>query len=376
MRIALLLRNIDERNGAGIYAQRIARSLVRSDPGNEYVLVFASEAARERHGHPAARNLVVEARSKLLWDQVAVPLALRRERVDVVFSTKHSIPLAAFAPRVFMLHGADWIAFPENYYAVDRLYHRVALPLYLKSAERVITISHDSARRILDYMPEVAPKLSVVHHGLPPGFAPVGDGARRAAMRARHGLPERFLLYVGQVYPHKNVGGILRALALLRDRIPHPLVMVGRPSLKAERDMRLVEQLGLGDRVRFTGWVADEDLPVLYSLADAFVFPSLYEGFGVPLLEAMACGCPVVTSTGGSCAEVVGEAGLCVDPADPAAIAGAVLRVVTEPGLARELGRRGVERARRFTWERTARATLSILAEAAGRSQTQGAAAA
>jgi glycosyltransferase involved in cell wall biosynthesis len=305
-----------------------------------------------------------------------VPLALRRERVDVVFSTKHSIPLAAFAPRVFMLHGADWIAFPENYYAVDRLYHRVALPLYLKSAERVITISHDSARRILDYMPEVAPKLSVVHHGLPPGFAPVGDGARRAAMRARHGLPERFLLYVGQVYPHKNVGGILRALALLRDRIPHPLVMVGRPSLKAERDMRLVEQLGLGDRVRFTGWVADEDLPVLYSLADAFVFPSLYEGFGVPLLEAMACGCPVVTSTGGSCAEVVGEAGLCVDPADPAAIAGAVLRVVTEPGLARELGRRGVERARRFTWERTARATLSILAEAAGRSQTQGAAAA
>jgi glycosyltransferase involved in cell wall biosynthesis len=172
------------------------------------------------------------------------------------------------------------------------------------------------------------------------------------------------------------VGGILRALALLRDRIPHPLVMAGRPSLKAERDMRLVEQLGLGDRVRFTGWVADEDLPVLYSLADAFVFPSLYEGFGVPLLEAMACGCPVVTSTGGSCAEVVGEAGLCVDPADPAAIAGAVLRVVTEPGLARELGRRGVERARRFTWERTARATLSILAEAAGRSQTQGAAAA
>jgi glycosyltransferase involved in cell wall biosynthesis len=252
----------------------------------------------------------------------------------------------------------------------------VALPLYLKSAERVITISHDSARRILDYMPEVAPKLSVVHHGVAEGFAPVEDEGRREAVRARYGLPERFLLYVGQVYPQKNVGGILRALALLRDRIPHPLVMAGRPSLKAERDMRLVERLGLGDRVRIVGWVADEDLPVLYSLADAFVFPSLYEGFGIPLLEAMACGCPVVTSTGGSCAEVVGEAGLRVDPADPAAIAAAVLRVVNEPGLARELGRRGVERARRFTWERTARATLSILAEAAGRSQTQGAAAA
>jgi glycosyltransferase involved in cell wall biosynthesis len=376
MRIALLLRNIDERGGAGSYAQQIARSLVRGDPGNEYVLVFASEAARERHGQPDARNLVVEARSKLLWDQVAVPLALRRERIDVVLGAKHSIPLAPFAPGVFVLHGADWIAFPENYHAADRLYHRVALPLYLKSAERVITISHDSARRILDYMPEVAPKLSVVHHGLPPGFAPVGDGARRAAMRARHGLPERFLLYVGQVYPHKNVGGILRALALLRDRIPHPLVMVGRPSLKAERDMRLVEQLGLGDRVRFTGWVADEDLPVLYSLADAFVFPSLYEGFGIPLLEAMACGCPVVTSTGGSCAEVVGEAGLRVDPTDPAAIAGGIGRVLTEPGLAAELRRRGLARSGAFTWERAARATLAVLAEAAGRGRAREAAAA
>jgi glycosyltransferase involved in cell wall biosynthesis len=376
MRIALLLRNIDERNGAGIYAQRIARSLMRGDPGNEYVLVFASEAARERHGHPAARNLVVEARSKLLWDQVAVPLALRRERVDVVFSTKHSIPLAAFAPRVFMLHGADWIAFPENYYAVDRLYHRVALPLYLKSAARVITISHDSARRILDYMPEVAPKLSVVHHGLPPGFAPVGDEARLAAVRARYGLPERFLLYVGQIYPHKNVGGILRALALLRDRLPHPLVMAGRPSLKAERDLRLVERLGLGDRVRSTGWVADEDLPALYSLADAFVFPSLYEGFGIPLLEAMACGCPVVTSTAGACPEVVGKAGLQADPYSPRAIADAIARVLTDPALAAGMRDRGLARAREFTWERTAHATLSILAEAAGRSQTQGAAAA
>ena len=371
MRIALLLRNIDERGGAGSYAQQIARSLVRGDPGNEYVLVFASEAARERHGQPDARNLVVEARSKLLWDQVAVPLALRRERIDVVLGAKHSIPLMPFAPRVFVLHGADWIVFPDNYHASDRLYHRAALPLYLKSAARVITTSRDSARRVLDYMPEVAPKLSVVHHGVAEGFAPVADQARREAVRARHGLPERFLLYVGQVYPQKNVAGILRALALLRDRIPHPLVMAGQPSHKAERDMRLVERLGLGDRVRIVGWVADEDLPVLYSLADAFVFPSLYEGFGIPLLEAMACGCPVVTSTGGSCAEVVGEAGLCVDPTDPAAIANAVERVVTDRKLAAELRRHGLVRARHFSWERTARATLSVLAAAAGRSHAR-----
>ena len=145
------------------------------------MLVFASEAARERHGHPGARNLVVEARSKLLWDQVAVPLALRRERVDVVLGAKHSIPLAPVAPRVFMLHGADWIAFPENYYAVDRLYHRVALPLYLKSAERVITISHDSARRILD--------LHAGGGAQALGRAPRRGGGLRAGRSTRRGAP-------------------------------------------------------------------------------------------------------------------------------------------------------------------------------------------
>ena len=204
MRIALLLRNVAERGGAAVYARRITEALLRVDPSNEYVLVFASEEGRQRFGHPRAQNIVVRAPDKLTWDQVAVPLALRRERVDVVFSTKHSIPLAPAAPRVFMLHGAEWVAYPRDYYALDRLYHQVALPLYLRSAERVITISHDSARRMLTFMPELASKLAVVHHGVTEGFAPVVDEARLAEARQRLGLPERFLLYVGQVYPHKN----------------------------------------------------------------------------------------------------------------------------------------------------------------------------
>jgi glycosyltransferase involved in cell wall biosynthesis len=161
------------------------------------------------------------------------------------------------------------------------------------------------------------------------------------------------------------VAGILKALALLAGRFPHKLVIAGRPSINSQGDLGLIERLGLGDRVQITGWLAQDELPVLYSLADAFVFPSLYEGFGIPLLEAMACGCPVVTSTAGACPEVVGKAGLQVDPYSPQAIADAIARVLTDPELAAGMRERGLARAREFTWDRTAHATLAVLQAAA-----------
>jgi glycosyltransferase involved in cell wall biosynthesis len=290
LRIGLMLRNIDDRGGAAQYTRSILDALLGIDQDNEYVLAFATHADRQRYGRPLVRNLVVEAPSKTVWDQIAVPRALEREQVDVVFGLKHSIPLHGFAPRVFIVHGADWIAFPENYYALDRIYHGLVLPLYLRSADRVITIFNDSAARIVDYMPEIADKLTVVPHGVTPEFRPVTDPAQREAVRRHHSLPERFLLYVGQIYPHKNLSGILKALAVLGPELPCPLVIAGRPHFKAEQDLRLIDELGLGDRVHRIGWVAQEDLPVLYSLAEMLVFPSLYEGFGIPLLEAMACG--------------------------------------------------------------------------------------
>jgi glycosyltransferase involved in cell wall biosynthesis len=217
LRIGLMLRNVDERGGAALYTRSILDALLRIDQDNEYVLAFATEADRQRYGrsHAHARNIVVEATSKTVWDQIAVPRALAREQVDVVFGLKHSIPLHPFAPRVFIVHGADWIAFPQNYYTLDRLYHGLVLPLYLRAADRIITVSDDSASRIIAYMPEIAGKIAVVPHGVRPQFRPISDPAQCESLRRRYGLPEHFLLYVGQIYPHKNMAGILRALAPL-----------------------------------------------------------------------------------------------------------------------------------------------------------------
>jgi glycosyltransferase involved in cell wall biosynthesis len=240
------------------------------------------------------------------------------------------------------------------------------LPRYLRAADRVIAVSHDSERRIAGHTPAARDKLRVVYYGVGPHLRPVADPAALARARAEHGLPERFILFVGQIYRQKNLPGTLRALARLRGRVPHHLVIAGRPSIKAGGEMAWIDRLGLGDRVRMLGWIPNQDLAALYSLADAFVFPSRWEGFGIPIMEAMACGCPVVTSSAGSCPEVAGDAGLVVDPDDDAAIAGAIERVVTRPEVAADLRRRGLERSRRFTWERTALETLDVLEEAAG----------
>jgi glycosyltransferase involved in cell wall biosynthesis len=366
MRIALMLRHLEDRGGTGEYTRRLVEALLDLDREDEFLLLLASEAAAARYrGIPHARCLVLPGGGRLGWDQWRVPRLLRQERPDVVMNLKHALPLWGPGRQVFVMHGADWIAFPANYPLADRLYHRLALPLYLRRADRVITVSADAARRIAARAPAAEAKLAMVHHGVGPEFARVLDPARLAAVRARYGLPERFLLYVGQIYPMKNVGGILQAFARLRERIPHALVLAGKRAVNAEADLRLMAELGLEDRVVETGWVEAADLPALYSLADLFVFPSLYEGFGLPLLEAMACGCPVVTSTAGSCPEVAGDAALLVDPRDPAAIAGAVQLLLDDPGLRAELVARGLERVPRFTWAAAAARTLAVLRAAA-----------
>jgi len=163
----------------------------------------------------------------------------------------------------------------------------------------------------------------------------------------------------------KNVRGLVEAFARLRDRIPHSLVISGIKHYKTEPDFAAIDRYSLHDRVIPTGFVEEEDLPVLYSMADAFVLPSLYEGFGIPLLEAMACGCPIVTSTQGSCPEVVDGAGVLVNPRDPADIAEGIYKVVTDRELAAGLVVKGYQRVAQFSWEKCARETLDVITSVA-----------
>ena len=363
MRIGVMLRHLDQHEGGvKVYTRSLLRHLLALDGGHEYVLLYADRRHLGTYGDlPNVRERFLPAPSKLAWDQAAVPLAARRERLDLVFNPKFSIPVLAGARSVFVLQGSDWFVMPWGSSWLDRLNHRFLIPLYCRRADAIIVVSNNIARDLVEHLGVDRSKIRTVYYGLSPIFRRVEDPERLAAARERYRLPERFMLFVGQIYPAKNFGGILRALSGLRGRLPHKLVVAGEPRSDYEEELGLMDQLGLRDDVVFTGWLPQEELPVLYSLADVFVFPSLYEGFGIPLLEAMACGCPIVTADVGSPPEVTDGAAVLVDPRDPRGIAEAIERVAQDPGLRRDLVERGLARVRGFTWERCARETLAVL---------------
>jgi glycosyltransferase involved in cell wall biosynthesis len=230
----------------------------------------------------------------------------------------------------------------------------------VRRADHLLAISEHTRRDLIDLLGAPPAGVTVTHCGVDPTFRPL-DAAQVAAWRARYGLPERFILYVGTLEPRKNVPRLLDAYARLRRRGPvPPLVLVGgRGWRHAAIDARLAA-LGLGDAVRFLGYVPAAELPLCYNAAGVFVYPSLYEGFGLPPLEALACGTPVVTSNAASLPEAVGDAAVLVDPRDPAALADALAAALADEPLRQRLRAAGLAQARRFSWRRMAEQTLAV----------------
>jgi len=232
--------------------------------------------------------------------------------------------------------------------------------------DAVITDSQVSRADIVHYLKVSPDKVTVIYPGVSSTCHPM-PAAEAAEVGRRHGLPASYLLYLGSVEKRKNVHGLLRAYALLRQRgESRPLVVAGIQRSNASGLPRLVQELDLQGHVLFAGYVPDADLPAVYSGADLFVFPSLYEGFGLPPLEAMACGTPVVCSDAGSLPEVVGDAAVMVDPKDTEALAEAMYRVLADRELREELRQKGLARARQFTWEKAARETVAVYRKVLG----------
>jgi glycosyltransferase involved in cell wall biosynthesis len=314
---------------------------------------------------PGVTRSMLAARLTQWWDQVALPTALRRDGVDVFLSPYYKRPLAAPCPVVVTIHDLFFIGYPGRRRPLyDAAMTRMAR-LYATGASAIIADSEHSRREIVERLGLPAERIAVVPVGLGGEFRPASPSP---AQRERYGLGPRYALYVGNFLPHKNLPRLLRAWAALTDplRRAHQLVLAGgdtanRPALAAQ-----AAALGLAERVVFPGVIDDADLPALYGGAAAVVQPSLEEGFGLPALEAMACGTPVVASRRGALPEVVGDAGLLVDPEDERALAAALTRVLSGELDRETLARAGLARAREFTTERTAGRVVDLLQATAG----------
>lgn len=296
----------------------------------------------------------------------SIPRLVRREHVDVLHMTYNAPPWLSSSALVISVHDLAYRLYPQYYSLRVRLLLSLLVPLSARRAERVVTLSENSRQDIVRECGVSAEKVIVIPAAAPPEFRVVGDSARLGTVKARYDLHKSFVLAVGNLEPRKNLVRLVRAYAALRQSgaISHQLVIVGQAHWQGSAIGREVNELGLSEEVVFTGYVPTDDLVTLYNTATVFVYPSLYEGFGLPILEAMSCGTPVITSNVASMPEVGGEAALLVNPRSVEDLAQALGRVLADETLRHELKEKGLHQASQFSWEQTARLTLQAYEEA------------
>lgn len=352
--------------GAGIhrYICGLLTHLPRVDGGFRYT-AFLSDG-RVREICPPSLTLrvsrlpTVKPWVRILWEQFLQPWELARDDVDLVHSMAYALPLICPARSVVTVHDLSFLLFPEAFNRANRLYLTAATRLAVRRADALIAVSENSRRDLVRLLGAAPERVFVVPNGVDPAFRPL-DPQALAGFRRERGLPEHYILFVGTLEPRKNLAALLRAYARLRQRgeVPHRLVIAGGMGWRYEGVLSLVAELGLGGEVLLAGFVPHEELPWWYGAADLFVFPSLYEGFGLPPLEAMACGTPVVSSNAASLPEVLGEAAL-LTPTDVEGLAQAMRCVLLNPHLQEEMRARGLAKASEYSWERTARETAQV----------------
>jgi glycosyltransferase involved in cell wall biosynthesis len=357
------------KSGVGYYTESMLAAIMQLEPQHNYVLF--SNREMESDWKPLASESVHIGRGfpvRAVWMQAQLPGTLRRVKPDLCHFTNYLAPLSVPCPYVVTMYDMSVFLTPRMHSFKKMVLDRTLIPHVARRAGAILTISQSARRDILKCLRVPREKVRVVMGAASPRFQPVSAIAQREEARARAGLTDPYILYVGTIEPRKNLPRLVQAFAQLkREGIPHKLAIVGQQGWQVEPLHREIARLGIAGDVVFSGYVPADDLPALYSAADAMAFPSLYEGFGLPVIEAMACGAPVVTSNSSSLTEVAGDAAMLIDPLSVESIAGGLRRVLCEPGVRDELARRGPERASYFTWEKTARATISVYESVAAR---------
>lgn len=358
------------RTGVGYYTEHLLQHLAREVQATGDELIVVSNRPIDTQAPLPAHVRVHQGHRfpvRIGWMQMRAARALDAIKADVAHFTNGMIPFAPPVSTVVTIHDMSLRLYPRCHPVRRLLLNRPLMRLAVRQASAIVTVSN-STRRDLLRLHGVAPeRVSVVHEAASPAFRPIRDHARLALVRAKYGLPDRFILYVGTIEPRKNLGRLMAALAQARAAgIPHHLVCVG-PYGWSSRDLTgLIERLGLASSVHFTGYVPFEDLPAIYNLGELFVFPSLYEGFGLPVIEAMACGTPVITANSSSLGEVAGDAAITVDPSSTDALAHAIRSLAMDEARRRDLSERGWHRSRSFSWTQTAKEMLAVYQRAAG----------
>ena len=371
MRIAIDAHSIGTRLGGNeSYAANLIEALAQIDSVNRYTLYVTTAEAIDRYRQRWPNFLVRSTRphTPLIRIPLILSAELRKNPVDVLH-VQFTAPPFCPCPFVVSVHDLSFEHLPQTFHRRSRTQLRLTVRHSVRRAARVLTLSEHTRNDVIETYGIAGPMIEVIPIAASPKFQPVRDDKELQRVRHTYRITSDYILSVGSIQPRKNLVRLVRSYTLLRDKLGADklpkLVFVGKRAWLYDETLRALEDASLGDSVILTGYVPESDLPALYSGATCFVYPSIFEGFGLPPLEAMQCGTPVIIGNRTSLPEVVGDAAFAVDPFDVNAIAGAIEQILNKPALRDELRVRGLERAKMFDWHETARRTLRVYEQVA-----------
>lgn len=364
---AQLLSGVDTYRSAGVsgYIRQLLTHLPAAAPDLHLTAFLPAGNLAPVDGLTQAHSRLRTSQpmQRILWEQAALPGLMRQRRLDLLHGAVNVTPLLSLCPTVVTIHDLSFMRYPQAFPAPQRRYLHSMVGRSARHARQVIAVSQATRDDVVALFGVPPQRITVVYNGVDDAFAPAPPEEVEAFRRER-GLPQRFVLHLGTLEPRKNLARLVEAFAQARQQLPEAddlkLVLAGGKGWGYDDIFAVVERLGLQEQVLFPGYVADADLPWFYRAATVFAYPSLLEGFGLPVLEAMACGTPVITSAVSSLPEVAGDAALLIDPASVDALADGLVQTLSDVALAGEMRRKGLQQASRFSWQRTAAATAAV----------------
>ena len=352
--------------GPNWYIYNMLTHLPAVDPELQYSAFLSEPNFSPPHGMRVSRPQwpTGSPYSRIVWEQLIAPIALRRQKVDLFHAMAFVAPIASPCPTVVTVFDLGFLLFPAAFKTMNRIYLRTMTKASSRKAKRVIAISDSTRRAVIAKLGIPGDRVETIYCGVDPSFHPP-SAAEVQAFREEKSLPEHFVFFLGTIEPRKNVSRLVEAFAALpasssmEASSPH-LIIAGGRGWFSDPVFARIEELGIKDRVHVVGYVPEEEKMLWYGAATCFCYPSLYEGFGLPPLEAMACGVPVITSDTSSLPEVVGDAGLTVPPDQTSALSEALHRVLSDGVLRATLSEKGLARAVKFSWAESARQTAAV----------------
>ncbi len=363
---------INQNAGIGRFVRSLVSSVVNMDTTDQFLLLHAAPNPGREPIYPSNANVsrrvlrVNERLMNIVWHRLQVPFPADwlTGPIDLFHSPDFVMPPVRAARSILTVHDLAFLLYPECADARLRAYLERVVPRSAQRADYVVADSENTRNDVICLLGVPPERVTVVPGGVDPSFMPVDDPVRLAAIRQLIGLDETtpYILFIGVIEPRKNLVGLIEAFDILKARrpLPHKLVVVGRRGWLSDGTMERADRSPYRDEIIFPGFIPDGELASLYSAAETFAFPSHYEGFGLPVLEAMACGTPVVASRASSLPEIVGDAGMQVDPDDPERLASALELLALNPEMRADFSERGIARAATFTWEAAAQVMIDV----------------